>query len=146
MIPFLAQMSEQQQPFEWTAHPLREHPAKAVLAVVLVLVCGVLVGLVVGDPVLGPLAAGGAIVFLFVTLNRFFLPTRYRMDAHGIAVRYPLRTRVLRWSEVKQFRHDQEGGYVSPRLRSGVFDTAGISLLFGNHATEIIPRIDEAIK
>ncbi|HJO15407.1 MAG TPA: PH domain-containing protein, partial [Phycisphaerales bacterium] len=46
---------------------------------------------------------------------------------HGIAVRYPLRTRVLRWSEIKQFRHDQEGGYVSPRLRGGIFDTAGIT-------------------
>lgn len=132
--------------FEWTAHPLREHPAKAVLAGALVLVCGVLVGLVVDDPTIGPLAAGGAILFLLITLNRFFLPSRYRMDEHGIAVRYPLRTRTLRWSEIKQFRHDQEGGYVSPRLRAGVFDTAGISLLFGSNATKIIPRINEALK
>ncbi|MCP4838559.1 MAG: PH domain-containing protein [Planctomycetes bacterium] len=139
-------MTQPEPPYEWTAHPLREHPVKAVLAIVLVLACGVLVGLVVADPMLGPLAAGGAIVFLFVTLNRFFLPSRYRMDEHGIAVRYPLRTRVLRWSEIKQFRHDQEGGYVSPRLRGGVFDTAGISLLFARKAHEIIPRIDEALK
>ncbi len=116
------------------------------LAGALVLVCGVLVGLVVDDPTIGPLAAGGAILFLLITLNRFFLPSRYRMDEHGIAVRYPLRTRTLRWSEIKQFRHDQEGGYVSPRLRAGVFDTAGISLLFGSNATKIIPRINEALK
>ncbi len=138
-------MSSPDSLYEWTAHPLREHPAKAVLAVVLVLVCGVLVGLIVADPTLGPLAAGGAILFLFITLNRFFLPSRYRMDEHGIAVRYPLRTRVLRWSEIKQFRHDQEGGYVSPRLRGGIFDTAGISLLFGRHGSEVISRIDAAI-
>ncbi|HCA39626.1 MAG TPA: hypothetical protein DEO92_08110, partial [Phycisphaerales bacterium] len=45
----------------------------------------------------------------------------------------------------KQFRHDQEGGYVSPRLRGGIFDTAGISLLFGRHGSEVISRIDAAI-
>jgi hypothetical protein len=139
-------MSQAASPYEWTAHPLREHPAKAVLAAVLVLACGVLVGLVVDDSTVGPLAAGGAILFLLMTLNRFFLPSRYRLDEHGIAVRYPLRTRTLRWSEIKQFRHNQEGGYVSPRLRAGVFDTAGISLLFGPHATDIIPRINEALK
>jgi hypothetical protein len=116
-----------------------------VVAVVLILACGVLVGLVVDDPTVGPLAAGGAILFLLITLNRFFLPSRYRMDEHGIAVRYPLRTRSLRWSEIKRFRHDQEGGYLSPRLRGGVFDTAGISLLFGGHATEVTSRIDAAI-
>ena len=138
-------MSQADFPYEWTAHPLRERPAKAVLAVVLVLICGVLVGLIVADPTLGPLAAGGAILFLFIALNRFFLPSRYRMDEHGIAVRYPLRTRTLRWPEIKQFRHDMEGGYVSPRLRSGIFDTAGISLLFGGCGSEVISRIDVAI-
>lgn len=115
------------------------------MAIGLVLFCGVLVGAVVADPVLSPWAAGGSILFLFVTLNRFFLPSRYRMDQHGIAVRYPLRTRVLRWSEIKQFRHDQAGGYVSPRLRAGVFDTAGISLLFDARAPEIISRIKAAV-
>ena len=131
--------------FEWTAHPLREHPGKAVLVVTLMAFCGVLVGLVVGDPLAGPLAAGGAIVFLFLTLSRFFLPSRYRMDAQGIAVRYPLSTRVLRWSEIRQFRHDDEGGYVSPRSKPGPFDRAGISLLFGPHAAEVIPRIRNAL-
>jgi hypothetical protein len=138
-------MAQTHLPFEWTAHPLREHVGKAVLAAVLVLACGVLVGLVVADPMASPLAAGAAILFLLITLNRFFLPSRYRIDDHGIAVRYPLRTRVLRWSEIKRFRHDEEGGYVSPRSRSGVFDTAGISLLFGTNASEIIPRIKAAI-
>jgi hypothetical protein len=82
-------------PYEWTAHPLREHPAKAVLAIVLVLACGVLVGLIVDAPTVGPIAAGGAILFLFIALNRFFLPSRYRMDEHGIAVRYPPRPLVI---------------------------------------------------
>lgn len=139
-------MDTRHEPFEWTAHPLRTQPLKAIVAIGLVVFCGVLVGAIVADPVLSPWAAGGSILFLFMTLNRFFLPSKYRMDQHGIAVRYPLRTRVLRWSEIKQFRHDQEGGYISPRLRAGVFDTAGISLLFSAaHATDIISRIEASI-
>ena len=139
-------MQATSQTFQWTAHPLREHPVKAVLAVVLILFCGVLVGLLVADPLASPLAAGGAILFLFLTLNRFFLPSTYWMDEGGLAARYPLTKRDLRWSEIKQFRHDQEGGYVSPRAKGGVFDTAGISLLFGRHAEEIVPRIQSALE
>lgn len=132
--------------YEWTAHPLREQPWKAALAVVLVLFCGILVGVIVADPVFGPLAAGGALLFLFVALNRFFLPSKYRMDEHGVAVRYPLRSRALRWGEIRRFAHDSQGGYVSPRRRGGALDTGGISLLFGGHGHQIIPLIEAALE
>ncbi|MDG1837505.1 MAG: hypothetical protein P8I91_01725 [Phycisphaerales bacterium] len=138
-------MAAIETPYEWTAHPLREQPWKALLAVVLVLFCGVLVGVIVADPLVGPLAAGGAIVFLFFTLNRFFLPSKYSMDEHGVAVRYPLRSRTLRWAEIRRFVHDNQGGYVSPRHRGGALDTGGISLLFGGRGHQIIPLIEAAI-
>lgn len=144
-VPFAILMATLETPYEWTAHPLREHPWKAALAVVLVLFCGILVGVIVADPVFGPLAAGGAIVFLFVALNRFFLPSKYRMDEHGVAVRYPLRSRTLRWGEIRRFAHDNQGGYVSPRRRGGALDTGGISLLFGRHGHQIIPLIEAAL-
>jgi hypothetical protein len=80
-------------------------------------------------------------LFLLLTLNRFFLPSQYRVDQHGIAVRYPVGSRSLRWSELQRFPHDALGGYVSPRHRGGMLDTRGISLLFGGRGAEIIPRI-----
>ena len=107
-----------------------------------ILFCGVLVALIVADPMVGPLAAGGSIVFLFLTLNRFFLPTRYRIDERGVAARYPLGKRALAWSEIRRFPHDQEGGYVSSRDRGGAFDTKGVSLLFAGRGDEIIPLIE----
>lgn len=138
-------MASIETPYEWTAHPLREQPWKALLAVALVLFCGVLIGVIVDDPLVGPLAAGGSILFLFITLNRFFLPSKYHMDEHGVAVRYPLRSRTLRWADIRRFVHDSQGGYVSPRCRGGALDTRGISLLFGGRGHQIIPLIEAAI-
>lgn len=80
-------------------------------------------------------------LFLLLMLNRFYLPSRYRLDEHGIAVRYPIGSRSIRWQELRRFPHDQTGGYLSTRERSGMFDSRGISVLFANRAEEIIPRI-----
>ncbi len=129
-------------PFEWTAHPVREKPRRGVLAAALIVFCGVLVAMIVADPMLGPLAAGGSILFLFLTLNRFFLPTRYRIDEQGVSARFPLGGRALAWSEIRRFPHDREGGYVSPRDRGGALDTRGISLLFAGRGAAIIALIE----
>ena len=59
---------------EWSAHPLREQPARAVVVCVVILACGLLVSLAVGDPTGGVLAGGAAMLFLLFMLNRFFLP------------------------------------------------------------------------
>lgn len=133
-------------PFEWMAHPIREQPIKGALASMLVLACGVLVALAVGGSQTGPLAGGGAILFQLLILNRFFLPSRYRIDANGIAVRYPMGSKSMRWSEVTRFRHDQVGGYVSPRRRGGALDSRGISLLFAGHGAEIVELIQGGMK
>ena len=126
---------------EWSAHPLREQPARAVVVCVVILACGLLVSLAVGDPTGGVLAGGAAMLFLLFMLNRFFLPSSYRLDANGIAVRYPIGSRSLRWVDLRRFPHDQVGGYLSTRERGGMFDSRGISVLFAGRGTEIIQRI-----
>jgi hypothetical protein len=129
-------------PYEWTAHPVRDKPARGVLAAILIVFCGVLVAMIVDDPLVGPFAAGGSILFLLLTLNRFFLPTRYRIDERGVSARFPLAARALTWAEIRRFPHDGEGGYVSPRDRGGALDTRGISLLFAGRGRDIIPLIE----
>ena len=126
---------------EWTAHPLRECPYRAVLASLVILACGLLVALSISDVTGGVLAGGAAMIFLFFMCNRFFLPSSYRMDENGIAVRYPVGTRSLRWEDLRRFPHDQSGGYLSTRIRGGMFDSRGISVLFAGRGMEIIPRI-----
>jgi len=129
-------------PYAWVAHPVRERPVRGLLAILLMLACGVLVALIVADPMMGPLAAGGAILFLFLTLNRFFLPTRYLLDEQGVRANFPLGARSIRWDEIRRFPHDRDGGYLSARARGGAFDTRGISLLFAGRSGEIVALID----
>ena len=131
---------------EWTIHPLREQPGRAVLVLLAMLVSGLMVTLSVPDPQFGLMAGGAAIFFLFLTLNRFFLPSRYRLDANGIAVRYPFGSKSLRWKELRRFPHDHVGGYLTTRARKGIFDTKGISVLFGSRGPEIIPRIKSSME
>jgi len=131
---------------EWTVHPMREQPVRAAMVLIAMLACGTLVTLSVPDPQLGLMAGGGAVFFLFLTLNRFFLPSRYRLDQNGIAVRYPFGSKSLRWKDLRRFPHDQAGGYLTTRARKGAFDRRGISVLFGARGAEIIPRIKSAME
>ena len=130
---------------EWSVHPLRERPGRAVGTCLIILACGLLVSVAVGDPTGGVLAGGAAILFLVLMLNRFFLPSYYRMDAVGIAVRYPIGTRSLRWADLRRFPHNESGGYLSTRERGGLFDSRGISVLFADRGAEIVPRIKAAM-
>lgn len=130
---------------EWTAHPLREQPLRAVVTSVVILACGWMVSLAVPNVLGGVLAGAGAMLFLFFMLNRFYLPSRYRIDSNGIAVRYPIGTRSIRWQELQRFPHDASGGYLSTRQRGGAFDSRGISVLFAGRGEEIIPRIKAAM-
>ena len=134
-------MEQIELPHEWTVHPIRNHPIKGLWTSLLVLVCGLLVALAVGQGEAGPLAGGGAILFQLLILNRFYLPSRYRIDVHGMAVRYPIGARSMRWSEIARFRHDARGGYASPRPRGGAFDSRGISLLFNDQGPAIVAVI-----
>ncbi len=129
-------------PYQWTAHPVRDRPVRGVCAALLTVLTGVLVGLVVADPMIGPIAAGGAMIFLLISLNRFFLPTHYRIDEQGVAAQFPLGKRRLLWQEIRRFPHDQLGGYVSAREQGGAFDSQGISLLYEGHAEAVIGLIE----
>ncbi|MEE2718525.1 MAG: hypothetical protein VX727_01930 [Planctomycetota bacterium] len=130
---------------EWSVHPLRERPGRAVGTCLIILACGLLVAVAVGDPTGGVLAGGAAILFLILMLNRFFLPSYYRMDGVGIAVRHPIGTRSLRWVDLRRFPHNESGGYLSTRERGGMFDSRGISVLFAGRGDEIVPWIKSAM-
>ena len=131
---------------EWSVHPLREQPGRGVLVAVAIVGAGVLVTLAVPDPLLGVLAGAAAMLFLLMTLNRFFLKSAYRIDGHGIAVRYPFGSKSLRWKDLRRFPHDHLGGYLSTRSQKSAFDRRGISVLFGGQGVEIIARIESAME
>ncbi len=125
--------------FSWQAHPARERVVPAVLgAVVLVAIAG-LAGVFMQSPVW----ALFALLVLGVALNRFFLPSRFSIDAEGITARYPLRRQRLEWVHLRRFVHDDDGGFLSTRSRRSWRDGfGGMHLFFGPGSKAAIDEIN----
>jgi len=129
----------------WTAHPLRERPRRAMLAIAAVLVCGLMVATSFQNPLTGMLTGGGAMVVLLLSLNKFFLPSSFAIDDDGITAVWPLKRQCMAWTDLQGFAHDAEGGYLSKATRPSRWDAMlrgnGMHVLFGSHGETIARHI-----
>jgi hypothetical protein len=122
----------------WSAHPARERIREAVFAVVVILTVSTVMYLSFQSIWWGLLA----VLVLIVSLNRFFFPSRFKIDPRGITAHYPLRTQFYGWKDVRRFRHDRNGGYLSTRYVDSRFDAyRGMHLLFGNQKEAVVRQI-----
>ena len=127
---------------QWSTHPVREHPRRAVAASLAVVVCGLMVATSFKTPLTGVLTGLGAIVILLLTLNRFFLPSVFAIDASGITARWPMKTRSLPWSKIARFAHDDEGGFLFTRTHPSRWRADnGIPVRFGTLGTKAVAAI-----
>jgi hypothetical protein len=127
-----------QPEFAWRAHPAREHVGRAALGSTVIVALAAFTALFMQSLAWGVFAAA----ILILALNRFFLPSRFAIDAEGITARYPLRRRRLRWSELRRFACDDHGGYLSTRARRSWLDAyRGLHVLFGEHRDAVSARI-----
>lgn len=124
--------------FAWRAHPAREHVGRAAFGAALIAGLAALTSLFMQSVPWGLFAAA----ILLLTLNRFFLPSRFTIDAEGITARYPLRRQRLRWAELRRYASDDHGGYLSTRARRSWLDAyRGLHVLFGEHREVVSARI-----
>ncbi len=127
-------------PMQWTVHPARVRPVAAIWAVVAIAVVATLIAQLAGDWFWGAISALG----LFVSLSRFFLTTRYRIDVEGAEVIYPLSTSRLRWDEVGCVRWQDRRALVARSLsrrgqmRGLVFDFTNLSVETRNQLREFV--------
>ncbi len=80
----------------WSIHPARARPLAAAFALCAVAAIGTLVSQLAGEWFFGALSS----LVLFLSLSRFFLPTRFCIDESGAHVIYPLSRAALLWSDV----------------------------------------------
>ncbi|MCP3905709.1 MAG: hypothetical protein GY715_18950 [Planctomycetes bacterium] len=124
--------------FAWKAHPAREHAGRAAAAVVVIAALGVLAAVLMTSPWWALLTTA----IMLLTLNRFFFPSRFRIDDEGITASYPLRSQRFRWVEGRRFVHGAEAGLLSTRARAARFEPRGsMHVLFGSHRDSVIERI-----
>lgn len=132
--------------FTWRVHPATEHLGRLCAGVALIIAFAAAAGLAAGSY----LWSIFALIVLMIALNRFFLPSRFELDDEGITARYPFRTRRMKWSQLRRFAHDDEGGVLSPRRRPSRLNAfAGLHVHFGTAGETAIEairtRLDRAV-
>ena len=132
-------MVETPDELRWTAHPFRQRRGAAILA--LLVIAGVTAASywASGGQMWGYLAAP----VLLVSLNRFFIPSRYEMDATGVTARYAFTTRRREWQDVERWAADAHGAILLPR-KSGPKSRQrdrGMQILFGTQRSAVLDRL-----
>jgi hypothetical protein len=90
----------------------------------------------------GPAWGIVTVLVLVLALNRFYFPSRFVIDRHGVAARYLLSRKRYEWSAVRRFLWDSRGAWLSTRGRRSWLDAhSGLTVLFGSHRQEVIQLI-----
>jgi hypothetical protein len=127
----------------WTAWPAVERPARTLVLLLFIAALAVLSGMIGGDV----LWSVTAVVLLLSVLNRWFLPTGYRVDGERLEASYPLRRRLVRWSEARRLVVDPAGGWLSTRRGGSRFDArSGVDLYWGRRPEITMDAVAAAAK
>ena len=128
---------------EWRVHPARERAAAACVAVAVMSAMACLSALLMQSIGWGVLAFA---VQVFA-LRRFLLPSEFRVDAQGVTACNGWETRRYRWSEIRRFLCDGQGGYLSTRRSGSLLDLfRGMHLIFGENREAVVTRIREHLR
>ena len=125
------QGQEQEQDCTWTVHPARMNPRRALLGLLVILISAFAIATWI-EPPSWRLPIGLAVAgVLFLSVNRFFLPSTFKIDDDGITASYPLRSMRLQWKDLRRFLVGEHGGLLSRRARSSSMDVfTGMQLFF----------------
>ena len=124
----------------WRVHPARERVGAACFALAIV---GATMW-AVAELMESLWWAALPFVFFLITLQRFFLPSAFRIDDDGISAGTLLSTNRIRWPDVRRFQHDTHGGFLSDRKRPSFRDAFhGVHLVFHKNGEEVVQVIEE---
>lgn len=130
----------------WQAFPAGQRRGRAALALLIVASVGALVYLLLHVEGIAPwqnlIWSALAALLLFLSLHRFFFPSRYQIDNEGITYEHLWSRRRYRWDQVHRFYLDERGGFLMttayrPRLRP----LQGVHLLFDGAREEAVRLI-----
>ena len=136
-------MTEPVEAHCWVAWPAAERKGRTTVLVGVILILAAIVSFVGGDWVWGFTGA----VLLILSLNRWFLPSTFRVSAERLEVGYPLARRSIVWSDVRRVAVDSRGGWISRRARASRFDLrSGLDMYWGRQPEQNIAAVIEAVR
>lgn len=112
----------------WSSHPLaQEPPARSALLCALIAGVSLMAGLTFHGPGYGLIS----LAVLVGSLSRYFLPTRYRLDAAGVRASHLGRSQMQTWEQIRRADLRRDGVFLSPFPRPSRLDSfRGVYLRF----------------
>ena len=121
---------------------MQKRPLVTALVTIFILVISMLVYLAMESKAFSVLA----LVVLFASLARFYLPTKYRLTDRGITVKSLTQTVNKPWSMYRSCYPDKNGILLSPFAEpSRLENFRGIFLLFGGNREAVISTVKDQI-
>lgn len=105
-------------PLEWTHHPARQAPIRSLAAGGFIVGFAGLTGAAFGSGFWATLTA----CVLFVSTSAWWLPTRYRLDDEGAALRRAGGRRFRTWNDLRRLDHAGDSWLLSTLPRPSSLD------------------------
>jgi hypothetical protein len=119
----------------WVAHPLRRRPLLGALVGLGIILAGLVLGLWIRSVYWGVLSMG----VLFLSLETFFLPSRFEAGPEELIVRKAFSTGKTPWESFRRVYEDRHGLTLSPyRRRAFMEPYRSTRLLFDGGEPEAI--------
>jgi hypothetical protein len=120
---------------EWTCHKAKRRPMITLGVTALILLFGIFVYFMTDHSIM---FTAFALVVLFLSLARFYLPIRYRLTEKGIAIKSLTQALTREWKMFRTCYPDKNGILLSPFTRPTRLENfRGLFLLFEDNAEEV---------
>jgi hypothetical protein len=117
----------------WRVHPAKERPGLGALVLGLVVVLSGVIGWWMKGPYWSAFAFG----VLFLSLEAFFLPSRFELGQEGVVVRKPFSQASRPWDQFRRVVFDPLGVTLSPfRRRHWLDPYRAVRLRFAREAVQ----------
>ena len=109
--------------FNWTYQPWKDNKAKGLLAIIVILLFSILVLLTFRNLFFGIFA----LVVLFLSIIRFFIPTTYTLTEETVSVDSIIERKKREWNFFENFTKFKNGYFLNPakklvfKTRDGIF-------------------------
>lgn len=128
---------------EWTTQPMKRRPLAAILTGLFILV----VSMIVFYITYSKFFTGLALLVLFASVAKFYLPTKFRMTDEFVLVKSSTQTIARRWADIRSYYPDKNGVLLSPFSHpSRLENFRGLYLIFDNNKEKVVSFIKERVK
>jgi len=127
---------------DWSCHPVKRRPLFSTTITLFVLLLIALVYNTTQSVFFGLLA----FVIMFVSLAKFYFPTKYLLDEKGVTVKTTTHTLHKNWSDFRSAYPDKNGVLLSPFAEpSRLENFRGLYIMFNNNGAEVTAFVNSHV-